>query len=148
LLGLFELQLFLMASLVHWCAPLPQLHGRASAYDGQITLGLLRGNVDKPVDYLPSSNKCQARRLVSTQFKSQRIPVRRNCLKVQAVAETVQQGKTSVHESPTEKFHLLLEAARTEDKLKAAATLRARSFYLYPEGRSRDALVVHILVSH
>ncbi|CAM6093618.1 unnamed protein product [Calypogeia fissa] len=132
-----------MASLVQFCATSLQQRGWGCVHDSQFTLSFSEGMGERLVSYSPSPlwKRSPSSPGVSTLYQIQ--PGHRKYIKFQAVTETLHHSETSLEEPSTGKLNVVLEAARTEEKLRAAATLRARSFYSYPEGRSRDALVMH-----
>lgn len=138
------------SSLVQWRAPSSQQHGWGDGRGGQFNLSSV-GGIGERMGYSPSWKRSRSRPLVSTHSQSQPAPAPapapRIGVKFQAVAETLQLAQTALEGPPAGKLNVVLEAARTEEKLRAAAALRARSFYSYPEGRSRDALVVHCSLS-
>ncbi|KAL3701340.1 hypothetical protein R1sor_019362 [Riccia sorocarpa] len=73
------------------------------------------------------------------------IPSGRSSTVVRALStETAEQLSSSTPaESAEDDLNLVLELARSEEKLRAAAALRARSFYTYPEDRSEGARKMH-----
>ncbi|KAG6543994.1 hypothetical protein Mapa_014618 [Marchantia paleacea] len=62
---------------------------------------------------------------------------------VQALSTETLLPSSPLADVEDEELNLVLESATSGEKLRAAATLRARSFFAYPEGRSTTARKMH-----
>ncbi|KAL2650352.1 hypothetical protein R1flu_018480 [Riccia fluitans] len=82
---------------------------------------------------------------VSAGFQPKNIPSSGSYKEVRALStETAQQLSSSIPvEGEKDDLNLVVELAKSEEKLRAAAALRARSFYTYPEDRSETARKMH-----